>query len=160
MRDVALLPSLFAGLFVQALIFGFFCSYIASQKGRSQGGWFALGFAFSFLALLALVAVPSQGPRHLSVDQGGGLDTSTTNIGKNRRMRTCPYCAESILVEAVICRFCQRDVDPFVEEEKEELPGEISNISDASDKKPCPHCSSLLPSDSDYCLSCMRSVPV
>lgn len=45
-------------LLAQALAFGFFCAYIAREKGRGQGNWFLLGFLFSFLAVLALVAIP------------------------------------------------------------------------------------------------------
>lgn len=45
-------------LLVQGLIFGFFCAYIASQKNRDGLSWFLLGFLFSLLALLALIAVP------------------------------------------------------------------------------------------------------
>lgn len=45
-------------LVLQGLIFGFFCGYIASEKGRNYGSWFALGFFFSILAVFALIAVP------------------------------------------------------------------------------------------------------
>lgn len=47
-------------LIVQGLVFGFFCSYIAREKNRDSGSWFWLGFAFSILAVLALVAVPKR----------------------------------------------------------------------------------------------------
>jgi formylglycine-generating enzyme required for sulfatase activity len=43
---------------IQALIFGFFSAYIAKEKGRSYSKWFALGFFFSILAILALTAIP------------------------------------------------------------------------------------------------------
>jgi len=49
---------IFIVLLIQALIFGFFCSYIAGEKNRSKGNWFALGFLFSILAVLALMAIP------------------------------------------------------------------------------------------------------
>ncbi len=45
-------------LVLQGLVFGFFCGYIAKEKGRSYGSWFALGFFFSILAVFALIAVP------------------------------------------------------------------------------------------------------
>jgi hypothetical protein len=48
---------LVAGL-IQAVIFGAFCSFIAGQKNRSKSNWFFLGFFFSILAVLALIAIP------------------------------------------------------------------------------------------------------
>jgi hypothetical protein len=42
----------------QALVFGSFCSFIASEKNRDFAVWFFLGFLFSFIALFALIAVP------------------------------------------------------------------------------------------------------
>lgn len=45
-------------IFLQGLIFGVFCSYIAGQKNRNRFSWFVLGYLFSILAMLTLVAVP------------------------------------------------------------------------------------------------------
>jgi tetratricopeptide (TPR) repeat protein len=50
----------FIVLFLQGLVFGAFCSYIASQKNKNIGAWFVFGFIFSFLALLTLIAVPKE----------------------------------------------------------------------------------------------------
>ena len=36
--------------------------------------------------------------------------------------RQCPHCAESIRTEAVMCRFCQREVEPV---EREKTSGEV-----------------------------------
>lgn len=43
---------------IQAFVFGAFSSFIAKEKNRDAAGWFWLGFLFSFIALLALIAVP------------------------------------------------------------------------------------------------------
>ena len=45
-------------LVVQAVVFGSFCSFIAHEKNRDSIVWFFLGCLFSFIALLALIAVP------------------------------------------------------------------------------------------------------
>ena len=58
-------------LVLQALVFGFFCGYIAQEKGRSYGSWFALGFFFSILAVFALIAVPKVESASRKVSDGG-----------------------------------------------------------------------------------------
>jgi hypothetical protein len=47
-------------LFLQGITFGGFCAYIASQKNRDSGSWFFLGLLFSFLAMMALIAIPKK----------------------------------------------------------------------------------------------------
>lgn len=49
---------IFVMFFLQGIVFGFFCSYIAGEKNRGRGEWFVLGFLFSILAVFALIAVP------------------------------------------------------------------------------------------------------
>ena len=58
-------------LVLQAFVFGFFCGYIAQEKGRSYGSWFALGFFFSILAVFALIAVPKIESAVRDVGDGG-----------------------------------------------------------------------------------------
>ena len=89
-------------LVANGLIFGFFCSYLAGQKGKESTTWFWLGFVFNILALLVLVGLPSK------------LATTTVTPPTNDT-RACPHCAERIKLEAKICRFCQREVatDPI-----------------------------------------------
>lgn len=45
---------------IQAIVFGLFCYFVASEKNRNAKDWFLLGFFFSIIALLALIAVPQQ----------------------------------------------------------------------------------------------------
>lgn len=55
-----MLEFFFLIILTQAVIFGFFCAFVAGQKNRSVFGWFVLGFVFSFLAILALIAIPAK----------------------------------------------------------------------------------------------------
>ena len=45
-------------IIAQGFVFGAFSGFIAKEKNRDQTSWFLLGFFFSFIALLALIAVP------------------------------------------------------------------------------------------------------
>jgi hypothetical protein len=76
---------LLAILLSQAIVFGVFCSYIAAEKGRPGSSWFWLGFFFSLLAVLALIAVPKLVVNRLppaasaplgALSFGGALDIS------------------------------------------------------------------------------------
>src|SRR2546430_2030790 len=44
-------------LIMQGLVFAVFCSFIADNKNRNSMAWFALGFLFSIVSLIALVGV-------------------------------------------------------------------------------------------------------
>lgn len=58
-------------ILLQGIVFGAFSSFIAKEKNRDSAVWFILGFFFSLIALLALVAVPK-------------LEKSSQNLNKNK----------------------------------------------------------------------------
>ncbi len=86
---------------IQAVVCGMFCKNAAKEKGKDPDTWLMLGFMFGIIALIALVASPST-PR---------AKTSYTNIDEQRK---CPFCAEWVKIEAVVCRFCNRDLPVYV----------------------------------------------
>lgn len=59
MKGASMFESILILILVQAGIFGLFCAFIAAQKNRSTFGWFVIGFFFSFVAVLALIAIPA-----------------------------------------------------------------------------------------------------
>lgn len=139
---------------ISGVVIGFFCAYLANQKGHSGGAWFVLGLLFSFLALLVLIGLPSeqrpsrtQGDAPLSSTtpepyrrpsrtQGGALGQSTARPGspgsasqKPRSVRLCPHCIQEIHELASACPHCQRSL-PEVERCSYEPCGKIINPTD------------------------------
>lgn len=71
---------------LNGLAVGAFCAWIAGKKNYSGGIWFALGFFFSWLALIAIGVVPSQAAQR----------------------KQCPYCWEPVDINATACHHCDR----------------------------------------------------
>lgn len=88
--------------------FGLLAGWLAKQRGRSAGTYFAISFFFSFLiAIIVLLALPN-------------LNTiSTSTQASPEGLEKCPHCAEMIKPEARACRFCQRDVSEEFEARRE-----------------------------------------
>jgi hypothetical protein len=72
---------------------------IGSSKGRGGAG-FALGFLLGPLGvIIVLFLKPDTAKVETEAVVSGG-------------MRKCPYCAELVKTEALVCKHCQRDLPP------------------------------------------------
>ncbi len=109
-------------MFVAAAITGLIGIQIARAKGREGLEGFLWGFFLSVIGWFVVLLLPEVKPtpaRRASKADARilALGNPTTKVPPKMSvdgqvLRKCPFCAEMILAEAVICRFCQRDVTP------------------------------------------------
>lgn len=84
-------------VFVIAVLIGLIPAVIAKGKGRSFGLWWFYG------ALLFIVALP-----HSIIMKANVQAIESQQLSEG--MQKCPYCAELVKQEAIVCKHCGRDI--------------------------------------------------
>lgn len=88
---------------------------IGANKGRAGTG-LVLGLLLGFIGVI-IVAVMSPTPEaQAERNQQVAIHTGALIGG-----RKCPFCAETVRAEAIVCRFCGRDLEAVAPREVSEL---------------------------------------
>lgn len=88
-------------LFYQYLAFmclcGLITGIIGSNKGRSRFLWFLIGFLLAPLGIVLALVIKKDNQT---------LESKALAIGTQKK---CPFCAELIKSEAIICKHCNKE---------------------------------------------------
>jgi hypothetical protein len=111
------------------LLFGIVCGVIAETRGLGPVKWFVIGLLIGpFGVVLVLVLPPNEKKLEEAALEGG-------------KFARCPYCAELIRHDAIICKHCGREVTKAVAQEPVvvatpsprdiQVAGELESLRDA-----------------------------
>jgi hypothetical protein len=103
--------------FISWLVLAAIVGVAATYRGRSGVGWFFLSLAVSPFVLVILLVMPD-------------ANIERQQRETRRNSRKCPFCAELVRREAIVCKHCHSDLPP-----DRSSPDEIDNFFTDCDRR-------------------------
>ena len=142
---------------------GFIGVLIAQSKGKSGMSGCLWGVLLGPIGWLILAMQPSEHPA-MKPSEHPALTIPSyrpTLPPDARPTRKCPFCAEMILGEAIVCKHCGRDVEPLAEVDLPPAPVQALDGVESPERYKCPQCKERTPRSALFCTICgYQTVPV